>query len=145
MHRGQPAGACPLDVLGEDGPEGRVEPLDADGVEPSHFRQVNPMNDAGDRPVASPVATQPQSVAAALAALERLAAALSPHDFATTLITGDGRQARLTVTSRHTPLSEEITAGGRAYQWSWAEAIAPLTDPCLAARRITRVLGAGLD
>ena len=60
------------------------------------------------------------------AALERLAAALSPRDFATTLVTGNGRAARLTVASRHTPLSEEISAARHAYRWSWAEPIAPL-------------------
>jgi hypothetical protein len=75
------------------------------------------------------------------AALERLAAALSPRDFATTLVTGNGRPARLTVASRHTPLSEEITAARHAYRWSWAEPIAPLGDPLTAARRIARMLG----
>jgi hypothetical protein len=78
------------------------------------------------------------------AALERLAAELSPRDFATTLVTGYGRPPRLTVASRHTPLSEEISAARHAYRWSWTEPIAPLNDPCLAARRITRVLGGGL-
>lgn len=78
----------------------------------------------------------------ARAALERLAAALNRRDFATTLVTGHGRPPRLTVTSRHAPLSEEIWADSHAYRWSWAEPIAGVSDPLAAAAKITSMLHA---
>jgi hypothetical protein len=86
--------------------------------------------------------SQPSGGADGRAALERLAAALSRRDFATTLVTGDGRPPRLTVTSRHAPLSEEIWVDCRAYRWSWAEPIAGVSDPLAAAQKITNVLRA---
>ncbi len=76
----------------------------------------------------------------AQAALERLAAALNPSDYVTTLTAGDGRAPRLTVTSRHAQLGDDIYADNTSYWWSWAERIAPLTDPLAAARNITSVL-----
>jgi len=63
------------------------------------------------------------------AALETLAAALDPRDFATTLTTTPGRPPRLTVTSRHAALGDDVYADQQAFCWSWAEPIAPLGDP----------------
>jgi hypothetical protein len=75
------------------------------------------------------------------AALESLAAALDPADYATTLTTGPGR-TRLSVTSRHAAIGDDIWADHRAYCWSWGEWIAPLSDPQAAARMISVVLRA---
>jgi hypothetical protein len=72
-------------------------------------------------------------------ALERLAAALDPADYATTLTTGPGR-LRLSVTSRHAAIGDDIFADHRAYYWSWGEWIAPISDPATAARMISTVL-----
>jgi hypothetical protein len=84
--------------------------------------------------------SQPTGGGGRRAALERLAAALSQRDFATTLVTGGGRAPRLTVTSRHAPLSEEIWADCGAYRWSWAEPIGDVGDPLAAAQKIANVL-----
>ena len=75
------------------------------------------------------------------AALERLDDALEPADFATTLTTGPGR-TRLSVTSRHAQIGDDIWADHRAYYWSWGEWIAPISDPATAARMISVVLRA---
>jgi hypothetical protein len=72
-------------------------------------------------------------------ALERLAAALDPADYATTLTAGPGR-LRLSVTSRHAAIGDDIFADHRAYYWSWGEWIAPISDPATAARMISTVL-----
>lgn len=72
-------------------------------------------------------------------ALEMLATALGSRDFATVLVTGPGRVPRLTVASRHSPLSEDIYAD-RFYRWSGAEPICDAGDPLTAAGRISRVL-----
>ena len=74
-------------------------------------------------------------------ALERLAAALHPREFATTLTTGPGR-TRLAVTSRHAAIGDNISADHRAYYYSWGEWIAPISDPVTAARMISTVLRA---
>jgi hypothetical protein len=74
-------------------------------------------------------------------ALERLAAALDPREFATTLTTGPGHTC-LSVTSRHAPIGDDIWADHRAYYYSWGEWIAPLTDRATAARMISTVLRA---
>lgn len=74
-------------------------------------------------------------------ALQRLDAALDPSEYATTLTTGP-RHARLTVTSRHAQIGDDIFADHRAYYWSWGEWIAPLSDPATAARMISVVLRA---
>jgi hypothetical protein len=74
-------------------------------------------------------------------ALERLAAALDPADYATTLTTGPG-SACLAVTSRHAQIGDNIWADHRAYYYSWGEWIAPTSDPATAARMISAVLRA---
>jgi hypothetical protein len=79
------------------------------------------------------------SATEATAALERLAATLGSRDFATTLVTGLGRQPCLTVASRRSRLAEDIYAD-RFYRWSWAEPICDLDDPLTAADMITKVL-----
>jgi hypothetical protein len=78
--------------------------------------------------------------ASAQAALERLAAALDPRDHITTLTTGPSHPPRLTVTSRHAQLGDDIYADDNSYWWSWAEPIAAVDDPLSAARKITSVL-----
>jgi len=75
------------------------------------------------------------------AALEQLAAALSPHDFAVTLVTGDARVPHLTITNRrYIQLSEGIYAQDGSFWWSWAERIGPADDPLAAAQKVTKVL-----
>jgi hypothetical protein len=74
-------------------------------------------------------------------ALDRLAAALDPREFATTLTTGPGR-TRLSVTSRHAAIGDDIWADHRAYYYSWGEWIASVSDPSTAARMISSVLRA---
>jgi hypothetical protein len=75
------------------------------------------------------------------AALEALADALDPREFATTLTASPGRRPFLAVTNRHATLGDNIYADTTAYFWSWAECIAPATDPQAAAAEISRVLG----
>ena len=75
------------------------------------------------------------------AALERLAAALDPAEYATTLTSSPGRLC-LTVTSRHAAIGDDIGADHRAYYYSWGERIAPISDPATAARMISAVLRA---
>jgi hypothetical protein len=75
------------------------------------------------------------------AALVALAAALDPRDFTTTLTSRPGRSPCLSVASRHAQIGDDICADHRAYYWSWAERIAPVTDPQAAARKISSVLG----
>jgi hypothetical protein len=53
---------------------------------------------------------------------------------------GHGSLPRLTVTSRHTAIGEDIYADHQAFWWSWSERIAPLSEPGTAARKITSVL-----
>ena len=84
-------------------------------------------------------AHSPADTASPQAALERLATALGSRDFATTLTTGPGRPPRLTVASRHSPLSEDIYADA-FYRWSWAEPICDAGDPLTAASKIAKVL-----
>jgi hypothetical protein len=75
-------------------------------------------------------------------ALERLDAALDPAEFATTLTTGLGHGPRLSITSRHAAIGDDICADHRAYYYSWGERIAPISDPATAARMISAVLRA---
>jgi hypothetical protein len=84
----------------------------------------------------------PGDLPAPRAALVRLAAALDPRDYAVTLTTSPGHRPRLSVTSRHAAIGDDITADHRAYYWSWSERIGPLGDPQAAARKITAVLRA---
>jgi hypothetical protein len=74
-------------------------------------------------------------------ALKRLADALDPADYATTLTTSPDR-ATLSVTNKHAQISDVIFADHRAYYWSWGEWIAPVSDPATAARMISTVLRA---
>jgi hypothetical protein len=76
------------------------------------------------------------------AALVALAAALDPREFAVTLTTRPGHRPRLTVTSRHAAIGDDIWADHRACYWSWAERIGPLHDPRAAARKVSAVLRA---
>ena len=76
------------------------------------------------------------------AALETLATALDPDDFATTLTTGDGRPPRLTVTSRHAQFGDDIYADHQWYWWSFAERIGAVDDPLAAAQIVAGVLRA---
>lgn len=81
---------------------------------------------------------------AAASALERLATALDPARFVTTLITGTGRVPHLTVANRrYAQLAESIYAADNWYWWSWAERAAPFGDVEEAARRIAHVLSTG--
>jgi hypothetical protein len=85
-------------------------------------------------------APSPADTPATRSALVALAAALDPRDYTTTLTGGPGRPPRLSVTSRHAAIGDDITADHRAYYWSWHERIAPIGDPATAARKITSVL-----
>ena len=76
------------------------------------------------------------------AALERLATALDPRDFATMLTIGHDRVPWLTVTSRHADFGDDIYADHQWYWWSFAERIAAIDDPLAAAQKITNVLRA---
>jgi len=78
--------------------------------------------------------------AASQAALESLADALDPRDHVTALVAEQGRIPRLTISSRHTSLTEDIRADSGLFWWSWAEPLGPMDDPAAAARRITNVL-----
>jgi len=82
------------------------------------------------------------SFPAATAALERLAAALDPREFATTLTTGAGRPPRPGVASRRACISCDIHVDHIADWWSWSEPIAPITDPPAAARAVSSALRA---
>jgi hypothetical protein len=75
-------------------------------------------------------------------ALENLATALDPREFAVILVTGTGRPPCLTVANRRTLVAEEIYAGDWAYWWPWLQPIAPTDDPLAAAYWVTFVLGA---
>ncbi len=93
------------------------------------------MTPAADGPAAS-------DISAPRAALVALAAALDPGEFATTLTAGPGHGPRLSVTSRHAQIGDDIWADNRAYYYSWGEWIAPISDPPTAARMISAVLRA---
>ena len=86
-----------------------------------------------------PAGTQDPAGFGLLAALDRLAAALDPRDYATTLTSGPGHTC-LAVTSRHAAIGDDIWAGHRAFYYSWGEWIAPVSDPATAARMISTVL-----
>ena len=76
------------------------------------------------------------------AALENLAATLDPRDYATILVSGQGRVPHLAVTSRHADFGDDIYADHQAYWWSFAERIAAIDDPLAAAQKIASVLRA---
>lgn len=75
-------------------------------------------------------------------ALERLAAALGPGEFATVMVTAPGQPPRLSVVSRHTGAAEEIYADDLAYWWEWAEKISTHDDPLTAAHHVAATLRA---
>ncbi|HEY5988612.1 MAG TPA: hypothetical protein VIV12_19855 [Streptosporangiaceae bacterium] len=77
---------------------------------------------------------------AATVALEQLAAALEPGEFATTLVTRAGRVPSLWVLCRRSGAAQEARAQDGWYWWEWAEAIAPADDPLAAAHKITAAL-----
>ena len=91
---------------------------------------------SGSRPVTAADPGGPQ------AALESLATALNPCEFAAILVIGAGCRPCLTVANRHTFAAENIYADRSAFWWSWAEPIAAASDPLAAAHRITGFLGA---
>jgi hypothetical protein len=86
--------------------------------------------------------TAPSDTPAPRAALVALAAALDPRDFTTTLTAPPGRPPRLSVTSRHAAIGDDIYADHQAYWWSWAERIAAIGNPDAAASKISAVLHA---
>jgi hypothetical protein len=74
------------------------------------------------------------------AALEALAEALDPGQFAATVTLGTAAP-HLRITNRHArQLSENIYAGHGWFWWSWAERIADYGDPAGAAAKVARVL-----
>jgi hypothetical protein len=75
-------------------------------------------------------------------ALASLAAALDPGEFATTLLTGTGRRPCLTITSRHARAEQDVYADHTSYWSGTAEPIAPVSDPLIAANRVTTTLRA---
>ena len=89
----------------------------------------------------NPLPPSPGEITVPQAALETLTDALDPARFATTLTASPGRP-RLTVTSRHAQIGDDIWADHRAFYWSWGEWIAPISDPATAARMISVVLRA---
>jgi S-adenosyl methyltransferase len=78
------------------------------------------------------------------AALEQLATALGPG-FITTLVTGSGHRARLSVISRDTCASGDVYADDiGSFCWPWGERIAATSDPLAAAHHITAALHGSL-
>ncbi len=75
-------------------------------------------------------------------ALESLAVALDPGEFITALVTGTGRRACLTVTSRRAGADESIYADRSSYWWGWGERIAAADDPLTAAHKVATLLRA---
>jgi hypothetical protein len=73
-------------------------------------------------------------------ALESLAAALDPREFAVIMVTETGRPPCLTVVNRHTLIAEDIYADHWAYWWRWVQLIAATADPLAAAHRVTVAL-----
>jgi hypothetical protein len=77
------------------------------------------------------------------AALEELAAELHGGDYEARLVTPPGMPPFLHVRNRHASvLAEDIYAGHGAYWYSWAERIAPVECPAIAASKIAQVLRA---
>jgi hypothetical protein len=80
------------------------------------------------------------SEASSCDALEELAAVLNPRDHVTTLVTGEGRQPRLTVGSRYAPLTKDVYVGRGSYWCGADEEVAPMSDPTAAARKVSKYL-----
>jgi hypothetical protein len=81
---------------------------------------------------------QPESVAA----LEELATALDPREFAMILVTGPEQRPCLTVAHRFTCAAEDIYTDRSAYWWPWVQPIAAISDPLAAAHHIMALLRA---
>ena len=100
-----------------------------------------------DHPTAIPAA----EARAATQALEALAIELAACGWTAQVHTPEGRVASLYVQNPSAPmLAEHIYAGSAAdgtwsYWWSWADTVAPATDPRGTAATITRVLGAAIQ
>jgi hypothetical protein len=73
-------------------------------------------------------------------ALERLASEFGPGDFTVTLAPPEEGPPRLSIASRHCPLTEDIFCDGHRYWYPWAEPIGPVDDPVAAAEKLARVL-----
>lgn len=80
----------------------------------------------------------------AVAALEALAAGFDPKEFATALVSGQGRVPRLTVVSRRGHTSQDVYVDGGWFWHSWAERIAAVSNVDHAAAKIADMLGATL-
>jgi len=89
-------------------------------------------------------ANKPQQATVPGTALEALAAALDPREFATALVTGQARAPRLTVISRRAHASHDVYIKAGWYWHAWAERIAPVTDTEQAADKVIAVLAAAL-
>jgi hypothetical protein len=99
-------------------------------------------------PAQHPAAISAVEATTATKALEALASELTAQGWTARLQTPDGRLPGLYVQNPDAEkLSEHIYAGPSAdgtwsYWWSWADTIAPATDPAGTAATITRVLRA---
>lgn len=102
-------------------------------------------------PAQHPAAIPAAEATTATQALETLATELAAHGWTARLHAPDGRLPSLYVQNPAADmLSEHIYAGPAAdgtfsYWWSWADTIAPTTDPADAAATITRVLRAATE
>lgn len=73
--------------------------------------------------------------------LADLAQELDPAVFRTKLIRSAGDWPELTITNRTAArLTERVKISDGHYMWSWGQVIAPVTEPALAARRVSMVL-----
>ncbi|HEY3734234.1 MAG TPA: hypothetical protein VGL63_09995 [Streptosporangiaceae bacterium] len=73
--------------------------------------------------------------------LEKLAAELDGRAYVISLVAGDGRRARLHITSRQAArLVEYVYADAESFWWGWAERIGPVADVAGAALAINNVL-----
>jgi len=88
----------------------------------------------------NPVGKPHQAVSAPGTALEALAAAFDPKEFATALVSGEGRVPRLTVVSRPAHTSQDVYVDGDWFWYSWAERIAAVSDVAQAAAKVADML-----
>jgi hypothetical protein len=84
----------------------------------------------------TPASKPGQAVSAPGTALEALAAAFDPKEFATALVSGEGRVPRLTVVSRRAHISQDVYVDNGWFWYSWAERIAAVSDVDQAAVKI---------
>jgi hypothetical protein len=92
-------------------------------------------------PAEQATSPEPTDQAAAIAALEALAASFT-RAYSTVLLIGDGRVPRLTVASRYARMACDIYADEGWYWTGEPARIAPVTDPASAARDLSITLGA---